>query len=164
LVSLGVTSPALNWFIFLDSAVPIVRACVILAVCIVVFQAVRLVALPWLAAQYAIAWVAGMVSSIYFRRILPPHIADGQLPPLPLAALGLTAGFAADLSVLLAILLFLSEAAVLICRAYPDVRSRFLAFFVQLHGYVRPIGIVAILLALLEPVLPVAYYYSHPHA
>ena len=154
-------SPGLSSLILLASAVPIVRDAVILTLCILVYRAVRLATLPWLAAQYGIAWLAGIASTIYFRRILPPHMAEGHLPPPPLAALGMTAGFAADLSVLLAILLLLSEAAVLISRAYPDVRSRLLALFVQLHGYVRPIGIAAILLAVLEPALPMAYYYSH---
>jgi hypothetical protein len=94
---------------------------------------------------------------------IPAHIAEGHLPPAPLSTLGLAAGFIADLSVLLAVLLILSEAAVLICRAYPDIRSRLLSFFVRVHSCVRSIGSASIVLALLKPLLPMAYYYSHSH-
>ena len=153
----------MSWLVLLTSSVPVLRDCVIIIVCLAVYRAVRLPVLPWLAAQYAIAFVAGTVSSEYFRRILPHDTGPGHSPPAPLFTLALVAGFMADLSVVLAVVLILSEVAVLIGRAYSDVRSPILQFFVRVHTYVRPIGSAAIFLALLEPLLPVIYYYSYSH-
>ena len=163
LFSLDAKRPVTTWFPLLTYSLPFLRDCVIIIVCLAAYRAVRLPVLPWLAAQYAIAFAAGTVAGQYFHQILPHDTGPGHLPPAPLLSLALIAGFIADLSVFLAVVLILSEVAVLIGRAYSDVRSPILQFFVRIHTYIHPIGATAIVLALLEPLLPVIYYYSHPH-
>ena len=150
-----------TWFPLLTYSVPFLRDCVIVIVCLAIYRTARLTVLPWLAAQFAVAFVGGSISSYYFHQLLPPNIPE-HLPPTPALSLALFSSLSADLSAFLAAMLVMSEVAVLICRAYSDVRSTIVRFLVSIPRHTVAISMAAIVLAVLEPLLPVIYYYSHP--
>ncbi len=140
------------------------------ATCFVLYRAVRLQVLPWIGLYYAVGIIAIPLMQYYGHRIAqsgqgPEMTPGGRLPdaflhsPLALAASVATAlDYAGDLLVLI---LAFSEAAVLVERVYPEVRSRLLRGLALIHSHTRTIGIVAIVVTALMPVPAMLYFYTH---
>jgi hypothetical protein len=149
-----------KWLLLFDTIFVFIRVGLIIAICLLLYRALRLDTLPWIASQYGVSFVAREIGSYYYRRLTPSSITPGQLLPAPLQALGMTSALLVDVSKLLLLLLIFSEAAFTLQRAYPEVRSRLLRFLVAAHSRVRLIGLIAVLLAAIEPLFPIVYYYT----
>lgn len=140
------------------------------AMCFVLYRAVRLPVLPWIGLYYAVSIIAIPVMQYYGHRIAqnghgPETAPGGQLTaaflhsPLVLSMSVATAlDYAGDLLVLS---LAFSEAAVLVRRVYPEVRSRLLRGLALIHSHTRTVGIVAIVVTALMPVPAMLYFYTH---
>ena len=138
--------------------------------CFVLYRTVRLPVLPWIALYYAVGFIAVPVMQYYGHRIaqsgqFPEMAPGGRLSdaflhsPLALATLVATALDYAG--ALLVLVLAFSEAAVLVERVYPDVRSRLLRALTVIHSHTRTIGVVAIIFTALMPVPAMFYFYTH---
>jgi hypothetical protein len=142
----------------------------IVSMCFTVYRAIRLPALLWIGVYYAVSIVAVPVMQYYGHRIeqsghLPALTSSGRFPsnfvhsPLALATLAAaTLDYAGDILVLI---LAFSEAAVLLRRVYPDVRSTLLRVLAAAHVHIRALGIAAIVVTALLPVPMMAYFYTH---
>ena len=142
-----------------------IRIGLIVACCAILYRVLRLAALPWIAAWYALGLVTDSATAYFFRQILPSGWKPGTFEPLPapLPALGMVADLAAQLSTLLIVLLIFAEAAFVLQRLAPNLRSELFRILAGMHRYVRPLGIAALFLTGLAPVAPMVYYYTHAY-
>jgi hypothetical protein len=138
--------------------------------CFVLYRAVRLPVLPWIGLYYAVAIIAIPVMQYYGHRIAqsghgPEVMSSGRFSdaflhsPLALATfVAMALDYTGELLVLI---LAFSEAAVLVERVYPEVRSRLLRGLTLIHSHTRTVGIVSITVTALMPVPAMLYFYTH---
>ena len=131
--------------------------------CFTLYRAVRLPALPWIGLYYAVGIVTVPLMEYYGDRIgtsLRLHdVKPSAVPGISLGTfIATTLDYGGDLLVLI---LALSEGAVLVGRAHPEVHSRLLQALVALRRHTRVIGMVAIFLTALLPVPAMIYFYTH---
>ena len=136
---------------------------------VALYRALQLPALGWIGVYYAIWIVAFVIREYYGYRISesgygPEHSSAGRLAadyirsPFSIATcIQATLEYAGDLLVLV---LAFSEAAVLVRRVHPDVRSWVLQTLTAAHRRTRVLGIAAIIVTALLPVPWLIYFYT----
>ncbi|HEY3664120.1 MAG TPA: hypothetical protein VGL24_13280 [Chthoniobacterales bacterium] len=151
--------------LIIDYVLWTVRVGLIVGGCWILYRALRLATLPWIAAWYALELVARSASAYFFHQIVPPGWTPGTSQPLPspLSALVMATDLAAELSTLLVVLLIFAEAAFVLQRLAPDLPSGLFRRLAETHRFVRPLGITTLVLAVVSPCVPMVYYYAHGH-
>jgi hypothetical protein len=148
---------SLTVIVIVDYVLAAVRVGLIVAGCAILYRALRLAALPWIAAWYVVRLVADSSNAYFFRHLW----GTPQPPPPPLVTLVLASDLAAQLSLLLVVLLVFAEAAFILQRLEPAPRFGLFRILAGTHRYVRLLGIATLLLAILAPCVPMIYYYAH---
>jgi hypothetical protein len=158
-------TPSVTASLIFSYLLVVVRIGLIVAGCTILYRALRLVALPWIAAWYAVGLVTDSATAYYFHQIMPLSWvpASGEPLPGPLSALTMAADLAIQLSSLLVVLLIFAEAAFVLQRLKPDSRSGPFYALAGIHRYIRQLGIAALAFAVVAPCVPMVYYYAHGH-
>lgn len=155
----------LNTAAILDAALIALRFAIIAVGCFAFYRWLRLKALPWVGAWYAVGYVADIAFAYTYRRCVPTvwRPESHTPPPSDIAALSMTINFAAEISALLAVLLIFSEAAFIMQRLYPDCGPAALRVLCRAYNHVVALGIASVALVVAEPLFPLVYCYVRAH-
>jgi hypothetical protein len=122
------------------------------------YRTLRLPSLPWLGAHYGFKLIIFPAVSAFLR--------DAESAPFsPLAFV--TASYQASVYIcvgsltnLLAVVIAFSDVAFLISKAYPNMQSRVLSFFLGVRRHVTSLGIILMALTVLNPILMILFHFS----
>ncbi len=124
------------------------------------YRAFHLRVLPWLGCYLVASYASANLMYLYFH---PFSQSSGH--PVDLHSGVVSAAMITDIiehtANLLAVVLALSEVAVLGARAQAGVVPSGLRCFVLVHAYTRALGITLLILALALPLPAIIYYYTH---
>jgi hypothetical protein len=144
----------------LDFTFIIARILLIIAGCIILCESFKLPGLLYFGVWYVVDYIGYFIGGYFFTHLLPPGRSPGQPLPAPINAVVVGSTLCSEMATFIALLLLFAEAAVLVNRLGPRRVSFPFRFLVRIHDLTRTLGVLAIALAVMSPLIPCIYYYA----